>query len=175
MLVGETVEMNTTPGAPYLLSRVGARAALGLWRNRGGFLFAAVIAAALGAYALLTWSGEMPRSALFGNAPMAASGTASANADCADTAMAAIADKSPAAAQRAYDCMDNSFQQRVSQTEFVRQMQAQRMPAIDKLERVGDHRDSTGGTLVYYALDGGGQSVGYIVYLGSDGKVLKIE
>ena len=30
-------------------------------------------------------------------------------------------------------------------------------------------------TLVYFALDGGNQSVGYIVYLNSNGKVLRIE
>jgi hypothetical protein len=29
--------------------------------------------------------------------------------------------------------------------------------------------------MVYYALDGGNQSVGYIVYLSQNGKVLRIE
>ena len=48
-------------------------------------------------------------------------------------------------------------------------------PNVEKLARVGDYRTPSGGTMVYYALDGGGQSVGYIVYLGQDGKVLKIE
>jgi hypothetical protein len=104
-----------------------------------------------------------------------AAAPAARNSDCADTAMAAIADKSPSVAQRAYQCMDASFQQRVTETEFTTQMQTQRMPSIDKLARVAEHHTSAGGTMVYYALDGGGQSVGYIVYLGQDGKVLKIE
>jgi hypothetical protein len=29
--------------------------------------------------------------------------------------------------------------------------------------------------MVYYAVDTNGQSIGYIVYLGQDGKVLRIE
>jgi hypothetical protein len=46
---------------------------------------------------------------------------------------------------------------------------------VNKLARVGDYHSPAGGTMVYYALDGGGQSVGYIVYLGQNGKVLRIE
>jgi len=95
--------------------------------------------------------------------------------DCADTAMAAITDKSPAVAQQAYQCMDPSFQQRVSEQAFTQQMQTSSMPSVDKLARVGDYHSPAGGTMVYYALDGGGQSVGYIVYLGQNGKVVKIE
>jgi hypothetical protein len=90
--------------------------------------------------------------------------------------MAAIADKSSASAQRAYQCMDSTFQQRISETQFVQQMQTQQTPRVDKLERIGDyHNAASGGTLVYFALVGGGQSVGYIVYLDRDGKILKIE
>jgi len=163
--------MNTTPGAAQLVSRVGARAALGLWRHRGGLLLAAIISVALGAYAVMSMSGSMPGPAL----PGAATASTTASTDCADTAMAAIADKSPAAAHRAYACMDSTFQQRVSESQFVGQMQAQQMPNIDKLQRVGDYIAPNGGSLVYYAMDGGGQSVGYIVYLGRDGKVSKIE
>jgi len=89
--------------------------------------------------------------------------------------MAAIANKAPSAVQRAYDCMDASFQQRVTEQAFVQQIQQSRIPSVDKLARVGDHRGPGGGTMAYYALDGGGQSVGYIVYLGADGRVLRIE
>jgi hypothetical protein len=107
---------------------------------------------------------------------MATSLAGGGSTDCADAAMAAIVDKSPAAAQRAYQCMDPTFQQRVSEAQFLQQLQAQRLPPVDKLERVGDyHNPTSGGTLVYFALDGGGQSVGYIVYLTPDGKVQKIE
>jgi hypothetical protein len=166
MLLGDTVQMSTQTGAPYLLSRVAARAGVGLWRNRGGVLVVALAAVALGGYVSFT-------SITGSSGPLASAGLS--NTDCADTAMAAIADKSPAATQRAYQCMDTSFRQRVSEADFVRQMQSQTMPNVEKLSRVGDYRTLAGGTMVYYALDGGGQSVGYIVYLGQDGKVLRIE
>jgi hypothetical protein len=115
----------------------------------------------------LTWTGSFPTSL--------AAAASTANSDCADTAMAAIADKSPAVAQRAYQCMDATFQQRVTQQAFTQQMQTVRLPTVDKLARVSEYHTPAGGTMVYYALDGGGQSVGYIVYLGQNGKVLKIE
>jgi hypothetical protein len=166
MIVGQTEAM-ATPGAGFLLRRVGARAGLGLWRHRGGLVFAALITVALGGYTLLGSSGSLPP---------ALSSPAAGSTDCADTAMAAIADKSSAAAQRAYACMDPGFQQRVSEDQFVSQLVAQQTPPADKLQRVGDYHDATNGsTLVYFAVDGGGQSVGYIVYLNRDGKVLKIE
>ena len=168
MLVGDTEFMTTTPGksTSYLLGRVGARAAAGVWRNRFGVLLALVITLALGSYAALTWSGAIA-------SPVPSQ---SASTDCADTAMAAIADKSSSAAQRAYQCMDSSFQQRVPEAQFVSQMMAQQTPSTAKLARVGEYQNSSSGsTLVYFALDGGNQSVGYIVYLNSNGKVLRIE
>jgi hypothetical protein len=173
MIVPHTQAMASSPGAAYLLGRVGARAGVGIWRHRGGVLLALVITVALGGYALLSSAGAVP-SLL--RTPGLPSATASGSTDCADTAMAAIVDKSPAAAQRAYQCMDPTFQQRVSESQFLQQLRAQQMPPVDKLERVGDyHNPTSGGTLVYFALDGGGQSVGYIVYLTPDGKVQKIE
>ena len=160
--------MTTTPGSSttYLLGRVGARAAAGIWRNRVGLLVALVLTIALGSYAALTWSGAI-------SSPLASQ---SVTTDCADTAMAAITDKSTTAAQRAYQCMDPSFQQRVPEAQFVSQMVAQQAPATAKLARVGEYQNSaSGSTLVYFALDGGNQSIGYIVYLNGEGKVLRIE
>ncbi|HEY0584205.1 MAG TPA: hypothetical protein VGE94_18615 [Chloroflexota bacterium] len=162
--------MSTQAGGLYLLKRVAARAGLGVWRNRGGVMLAALFTAGVGTYAGLTWNGMLP-TALAAGAP-----TAVANTDCADTAIAAVADKSAAASQRAYLCMDTTVQQRMTEADFVRQMQAQKLPNISKLARVGDYRSASGGTMVYYALDGAsGQSVGYIVYVAKNGKVLRIE
>jgi hypothetical protein len=163
--------MNTQSGGSYMLRRVATRAGVGVWRHKGGVLVAALVAVALVGYVAYSGAGAL-------GLPVALGGTTAGigpGNDCADTAMAAVADKSPTAAQRAYQCMDPTFQQRVPETEFVRQMQAQKMPSIDKLARIGDYHTAAGGTMVYYAIDGGGQSVGYIVYLGQDGKVLKIE
>ena len=117
----------------------------------------------------------MPLSLTTGGVLTSGGSGVAASTDCADTAMAAIADKSPAAAQRAYQCMDSTFQQRVTEQAFVQQMQSQNMPNVSKLARVGDYHTPAGGTMVYYALDGANQSVGYIVYLGQNGKVLRIE
>ena len=89
--------------------------------------------------------------------------------------MAAIASKSPAAVQQAYQCMTPTFQQRVTEQAFVQQIQTQSLPNVNKLARVGDYRTPTGATMVYYAVDASSQSAGYIVYLGTDGKVTKIE
>jgi hypothetical protein len=89
--------------------------------------------------------------------------------------MAAIANKSPNAAQQAYQCMDPSFQQRVPEETFLQQLQTQALPDVSKIARVGDYTTPGGGQMVYYAVDANGQSIGYIVYLGQDGKVSKIE
>jgi hypothetical protein len=158
-----------------MLSRVAARATAGVWRHRTGVLLSALFSVVLGSYIAFTWTGSVPLSLASGR-PLATGGVATgANTDCADTAIAAIADKSPVAAQRAYQCMDATFQQRVTEQAFVQQMQTQNMPNVSKMARVGDYRIPAGGTMVYYALDGVNQSVGYIVYLSQNGKVLRIE
>src|SRR5438067_12770346 len=104
--------MSEKSGGPYLLRRVVARAGIGIWRHRGGVLVAALVAGGLSGYVALSGTGlsQVPgMSTSFAAAP------AGGNGDCADAAMAAVADKSPTAAQRAYQCMDGSFQQRVSE------------------------------------------------------------
>jgi hypothetical protein len=164
--------MDTQSGGSYMLRRIATRAGVGVWRHKGGVLVAGLVAVALVGYVAYSDVGTLALPAALGGSAMA---VGAGNNDCADTAMAAVADKSPTAAQRAYQCMDTTFQQRVPEAQFVQQMQTQKMPNIDKLARVGDYHTAAGGTMVYYAIDGGGQSVGYIVYLGQDGKVLKIE
>jgi hypothetical protein len=174
MNLGDTGCMSTQASTPHVLRRVAVRAAVGVWRHRTGVLLSAIFSVALGSYITLTWTGSVPLSLASG--PLAPRGVAAvANTDCADTAIAAIADKSPVAAQRAYQCMDATFQQRVTEQAFVQQMQAQNIPNVSKLARVGDYHTPAGGTMVYYALDGANQSVGYIVYLGQNGKVVKVE
>jgi hypothetical protein len=154
-----------------MLRRIATRAGVGVWRHKGGVLVAGLVAVALVGYVAYNDVGTLALPAALGGTTAVGPG----NNDCADTAMAAVADKSPTAAQRAYLCLYPTFQQRVPEAQFVQQMQTQKMPNIDKLARVGDYHTAAGGTMVYYAIDGGGQSVGYIVYLGQDGKVVKIE
>ena len=71
--------------------------------------------------------------------------------------------------------MDPTFRQRVSEQQFVEQIQSRAGPAADHLARVGAYDAPNGGSMVYYALSIGNQSVGYIVYLNPTGRVLKIE
>jgi hypothetical protein len=159
--------MSTQVSGSALLRRVAARTSVGIWRQRGGLLVALAALAAISGY-LAFGAVQAPLGASVGSA-------ASANADCADTAMAAVADKSPGAAQRAYQCMDPSFQQRVSEQSFVQQVQAQALPNVNNVARVGNYQNQGGGSMVYYAVESNGQSIGYIVYLSQNGKVLRIE
>ena len=160
--------MSSHVSGPALLRRIAARAGAAIWRERGGVLVALTAVAAISAY--LAFGATMPSPVAAGAGALSGSG-----GDCADTAMAALADKSPGAAQRAYQCMDPSFQQRVPEQAFVQQLQAQALPNVSSVSRVGDYHAQSGGSMVYYAVDTNGQSVGFIVYVGQDGKVLRIE
>jgi hypothetical protein len=168
--------MDTRVSTPYLLRRVAARAGIGVWRHRGGMLLAVVACAAVGGYLVLgsNVDGLLPSASASGTAG-GSGGTVVASGDCADAAIAAIASKAPTAAPRAYQCMDSAFQQRVPEQTFVQQMQAQSLTNVSMVNRVGDYHSPAGGSMVYYAVDANGQSLGYIVYLGQNGKVLKIE
>jgi hypothetical protein len=168
--VADTASMSTPVSTPALLRRVAARAGIGVWQSRGGVLLAAAVLIGLLGYVVVTSSGALALSAGPG------SGTGSAvSTDCADTVMSAIAAQSASTAQRAYQCMDTSFQQRVPEQVFVQQLQSRAISNVSGVERVGDYHTPAGGTMVYYAMNANGQSAGYIVYVGQNGKILKIE
>jgi hypothetical protein len=161
--------MSTQITTSTVLRRVAARTGVGLWRQRGGILLGLALIGGITGYMAL---GAMDSTTLAaGNSPAATA----ASSDCADTAMAALADKSSTAAQQAYQCMDTTFQERVPEQTFLDQIQAQKLPDASSVTRVGDYRIQSGGSMVYYAVGANDQSVGYIVYVGPDGKILKIE
>jgi hypothetical protein len=140
--------------------RIAGRTAAAVWRQKAAIVGGAVILAALGGY----WALRPAQS------------TASQSTeDCADTTMAAVANKTSQNLQQAYQCMDQSYQQKVSEQQFSTQVKAAGSGPIAKVQRVGTHPEPNGSELVYFALDSGDQSIGYIVYLGSNGKVQKIE
>jgi hypothetical protein len=151
----------------YLVRRVAVRTAAGIWQQRGRVLLAMVMSITLFWY-LTTRPIDTP-SALAQGAP---TGPA---ADCANTVMTAIASTSPAAAQQAYQCMTPAFQQSVSEPSFVQQLQGLRVPNISIVNRLGAYTTPAGATLVYYAVDTSGGSVGYIISAGPDGKVVQIK
>src|SRR5438105_8459608 len=122
--------MSTRASAAYLLGRVAARAGLGVWRHRVGVLLALIVSVGLGVY--VTTSATVGSLLPLGTATAIAGGSG----DCADTDMTAFADKSPDAAQRAYQCMAPAFQQRVPEQTFVQQLQTQTVPNVKNLARV---------------------------------------
>ena len=132
MTFAQTELMSTQVSAPSMVRRVAARAGAGMWRQRGGILVGLALIAAVTSYMALGVTGMTPLAAGSGG------GTVSPTSDCADAAMAAIANKSPGAAQSAYQCMDPSFQQRVPEQTFVQQLQTQELPNVNKVARVGD-------------------------------------
>jgi hypothetical protein len=153
---------------PTIVRRVLARSALGVWRHRLGLGLAALISAGLGGY-LYLGGGQIGAPGLGGRSAAAAQG------DCADITMTAIAEKAPDVAQQAYQCLAPTFRQQVTEQQFVQQIQGRSGPIADKMARVGAYDAPNGQSMVYYALNIGGQSVGYIVYLNPTGEVLKIE
>jgi len=130
-------------------------------------LLAVVVTVGMGAYLLVAGTAT-------GVQALSAS-AARQEGDCADTAILAISNHQADLSQRAYACMDATYQQRVSEPEFVSQMNQQATPNIERVARVGKYQSATGGTIVYFALEGGGESAGYIVYLDESGRVRRIE
>jgi hypothetical protein len=71
--------------------------------------------------------------------------------------------------------MAPAFQQQETEPVFVQKLQALGVPNITRVDRLGDYRTPAGGTLVYYAAEASGRSVGYLVSLAPDGTVLQIK
>ena len=71
--------------------------------------------------------------------------------------------------------MSPAFQQTVSEPTFVQQLQALRVANVTSINRLGTYQAPTGGTLVYFAVANSAGSVGYVVNLGPDGKVVQIK
>ena len=144
-----------------LVQRIASRAARGLWLQKQTLVVGAAVVAALCAY-LAFFMPAQPSAARAGS-------------DCADTVMAALASNG-AGVQRAYQCMDTSFQQQVSQQQFTSRLQSSTAGrTITRIARVGSYDAPSGSQLVYYAVDAGNQSVGFVIYVGDNGKVLNIE
>jgi hypothetical protein len=163
----EEQAMNSNVRTLFLLRRVGERAALGMWRNRGGLALALLVSLGLLGYVLVSPGGTAKA--------QAQSAPTSTSADCANMVMTALTSTSAAAAQQAYQCVEPAIQQTVSEPSFVQQLQALRVANASRIDRLGTYQAPTGNTLVYYAVDTSGGSVGYVVYLGPDGKVVQIK
>ena len=160
--------MDEQEASTGLARRIAGRTLAGLWQQKQSLAVGAVVLAALGLYAMVSMGGVgLTRTPAVAAPP--------AEGDCADTMIAAMVSKTADSVQQAYQCMDPSFQQRISPQQFATQVNAAAGPAVSKVARVGTFDEPSGAKLVYYALSSGGQSVGYIVYVGANGRVQKIE
>jgi hypothetical protein len=126
-----------------------------LWRNRFAWLGALVVIGALSVYEL-TYA-----------VPTVSNG------DCADTTMAAVTKADDQTAHAAYACLGPNMRN-ATEDQFVAGMLS-RDVARGRVNRVGDQRTPDGGHIVFYTVEQHGQAVGYIVYLNSQGKVVKVE
>jgi hypothetical protein len=140
--------------------RIVSRTLAAVWHQKTAIILGAVVTAGLGGSMALRPAQQL---------------SPQPSADCADTTIAALAHKTNTALQQAYQCMDQTYRQRVSEQQFTTQVQSATSGPVTKVERIGSHPEANGAELVYFALDSGDQSIGYIVYLGPNGKVQKIE
>ena len=148
-----------SPGV--VVARIAARLGYGLWRHRVALLGSAILVGALATFEISA----------------AGPGVTDSGGDCADTTMAALTRGTDDAARAAYACLDPSLRGGQGEDAFVRQVQ-QRSSAARQTHatRVADHPTADGGRLVFYTVDIGRESVGYIVYLdGRTGKVTRVD
>jgi hypothetical protein len=139
----------------FILARIAARAGVAVWRHRIGMLLALLVVGALGVYELTYAVPSV------------------ANGDCADMTMAAVTTDDDQAAHAAYACLGPGMRN-ATEDQFVAGMR-QRAQARGRASRVGDQRTPDGGHIVFFTVEQQGQAVGYIVYLNSQGKVVKVE
>jgi hypothetical protein len=157
--------MTNTSSVPR---RVLNRALVGIWHQKRSLVFGGGVVAALVGY--LTFGAPT-----LANNASTASAAAAATPDCADAVMAAmVGHGTPTVQQQAYQCMDPALQQQVFQQGFASQYRTLASAAVNKVSRVGTHDSEAGAELVYYAVDAGEQSVGFVVHLSPDGKVTMI-
>lgn len=139
-----------------LLGRIALRTGVALWRQRLGLIAAALAITAFSAYQLTF------------------AGWSVTNGDCADTAMAALTNVTDSSARAAYACLGPGMRT-TTEDAFVTSMR-QRATAAGQANRVADRRSPDGGKIVFFTVSATDMaSVGYIVYLDSQGRVTKVE
>jgi hypothetical protein len=140
-------------------ARIVARLGYALWRHRVALLGSAILIGALATFQI----------------GAAGPTTPAGGSDCADTTMAALTRATDEAARAAYACFDPAFRSGEGEEAFVQNMRRRSGPKPDQVTRVADHRTANGGRVVFYMVDVGHESVGYIIYLGPAGKVQRID
>jgi hypothetical protein len=95
------------------------------------------------------------------------------NSDCADTVMAAATGVDDQVTRAAYACWIPSMSIR-SEDEFVA---SQHDPGMLRgvASRVAEQRTPNGGRIVFFTIEEQSEVIGYMIYLNSQGLVLKVE
>ena len=145
--------------------RILARTGRGLWRQRLWALAIPVLILSIGGYTLLNTD---PR--------IEVAGVRSGSGDCADTMMTFVVARSAAVARAAYHCLDPEMAGQMTEEQWVARSGMPTNAVSGPVTRVAEHPTVDGGKIVYYAMDAPRQgSVGYMVYLGPTGLIVKIE
>src|SRR5262245_47588211 len=150
---------DTLMPASVVLTRTAVRTGAALWRNRIAFGIAALAVAALGWFQLASAGPAV---------------VGSVNGDCADTTMAAVTTTNDdGVARAAYECLSPSMRS-TSEDRWIANLRQHGVPNA-QFSRIADHHTGDGGMMVFYSVDAGGQSAGYIVYLDAQGRVRGVE
>jgi hypothetical protein len=149
-----------------ILQRVAYRTGVGLWKQRVWALAMVVLIPVVALVATL-----QDRSSV-----QVAGVQVGGGGDCADTIMAFVVSRTTAVARAAYRCLDPSMAQTMTEEQWVAEAADSPRGSTGPVTRVGEHGTDSGGKIVYFALDAPSSgSVGYMVYLGPNGKILKVE
>ena len=154
---------------PPTVAAVGARLWTRTWGHRGTWL---VLGLALGLLAAAAVGLRLPwRSGATATGQLVTEGTAG---DCADTAMTYTLHKNRETARAAFHCMSGFVVRGVTEEDFIQDAERYSTPIAGDIRRVGEFAAPDGQRVVYFAVVGPTQTVGYTIYMDRDGKVWRV-
>jgi hypothetical protein len=94
--------------------------------------------------------------------------------DCADTAMIYTLHKTRETARAAFHCMSGFVVRGMTEDDFIMDAERYAAPIAGDIRRVGEFAAPDGQRVVYFAVVGPSQTVGYTIYVDREGKVWRI-
>jgi hypothetical protein len=137
------------------------------WRHRVTWLALGLLLGLAGT-AFVGLSGRLRPSATAQAVPVGTIG------DCADTAMTYTLHKTRETARAAYHCMSGFVVRGVTEEDFIQDAERYPSPIAGDIRRVAEFVAPDGQRVVYFAVVGPSQTVGYTIYVDRDGKVWRI-
>jgi hypothetical protein len=152
-----------------LVVAIGWRLWTRFWGHRGTWL---AIGLGLGVLGAATFGLRVPwRVSVEPSGQLVTETTAG---DCADTAMTYTLHKTRETARAAFHCMSGFVVRGVTEEDFIQDAERYSAPIAGDIRRVGEFLAPDGQRMVYFAVVGPSQTVGYTIYLDRDGKVWRI-